>query len=324
MDAEDLMERLADGDFHSGAALADSLNVSRTAVWKHIVALEDLGIEVERVRGRGYRVAGGLELLDAQRLRDGLAPHAAAFLDKLEVHRRIDSTNAALLRSPPPDAGRARVALAEMQTAGRGRRGKRWVSPYARNIYLSLDWRFEGGIGEMEGLSLAVGVAVAGALADCGVSGPRLKWPNDILWEGRKLGGILVELTGDAAGPSRAVVGVGLNVAMPAASAAAVDQPWTDLAAVSGPAPGRNQLATALLNRCLPLLADYSRGGFSRHREQWLGLDAFADRPVVVTSGTSRSFGVARGVDERGALLLETAAGTHRVRGGEVSLRGAP
>lgn len=319
------MAHLADGDYHSGEALAKTLGVSRTAVWKHVAGLEEVGIAVERVRGRGYRIPGGLELLDEGRIRAGLNAGATAFLDAIHLFREIDSTNAELMRRSEPPPGCGNVVLAERQTQGRGRRGKHWVSPFARNIYLSMDWQFAGGVGEMEGLSLAVGVAVAEAIAAAGGGDVKLKWPNDVLHGGGKLGGILVELSGDAEGPCRAVVGVGLNVAMPAAAAEGVDQAWTDVAATAeGTAPGRNALAAALINSCLPLLAAYPTKGFAAWRDRWMACDAYANQPVVISSADSRIAGVARGVDERGALLLESAGQTQRISGGEVSLRVAP
>lgn len=325
MNSNNLLALLADGEFHSGQALADRFEVSRTAVWKHVAALTQLGVTVERVRGRGYRIEGGLELLEESTIRSLLSPETGNLLEALQVHRQVDSTNAVLLREPPLLPGRGRVALAEMQTHGRGRRGKNWVSPFARNIYLSFDWQFGGGVQEIEGLSLAIGVAVADAIADCSVAPIELKWPNDLLHGGRKLGGILVEMSGDAEGPCRAVVGVGLNVSMPQSSVAAVDQPWTDLYMASGGTPpGRNVLAAALIDHCLQLLDTFARDGFSAWRECWVERDAFANTEVVLSSGPTRIAGIARGVDDRGALLLETTMGLRTIVGGEMSLRVAP
>ena len=317
-----LITLLSDGQFHSGSELGRVLGVSRTAVWKHVAALADLGVVVERVRGRGYRIPGGLELLREAHVQSCLSDQAIALLDQIRIHGQIDSTNADLLRRSPPAAGRGRAVLAELQTQGRGRRGKAWVSPFACNLYLSMDWLFAGGIGEMEGLSLAIGVAVAEAIADSGLDSVSLKWPNDVLFNRHKLGGILVELSGDSEGPCRAVVGVGLNVAMPAKSAATVDQAWIDLAtARGGEAPSRNTLAANVLNHCLPLLASYPEVGFSHWRDRWMQRDAFGDSPVTLTSASATTHGVARGVDERGLLLLETESGLQRISGGEVSLR---
>jgi BirA family biotin operon repressor/biotin-[acetyl-CoA-carboxylase] ligase len=197
------------------------------------------------------------------------------------------------------------------------------VSPYGSNLYLSLLWEFSQGAAALEGLSLAVGVAVARSLRACGVPVVQLKWPNDILCDGAKLGGVLLEMSGDAAGSCRVVIGIGLNVAMPDGAASAIDQAWTDLRSQCNQPPGRNQLLAALLDELLPLLADFEQQGFAHWRDEWLSLDAFPNKAVVLNTGTAQLAGVARGVDERGALRLETESGIQSVYGGEISLRAA-
>lgn len=320
-----LLPLLADGEFRSGQDLADALGVSRTAVWKQIRRIAaDSGLAVESLRGRGYRIPGGIDLLDAAAVHDALNARARELLADLLLLDSIDSTNVELLRRAEAGAARGTVCSAEQQTAGRGRRGRHWVSPYAGNLYLSLLWEFDQGAAALEGLSLAVGVAVAQALSACGVQDVRLKWPNDILHDGAKLGGVLMEMTGDAAGTCQVVVGLGINVAMPAAAAGAIDQAWTDLRGVCGEtAPSRSALLAALLNELLPLLADFQRDGFAAWRQRWMSLDAYAGAPVILDSGANRLAGTARGVDERGALQLETSAGVQLVYGGEISLRAA-
>ena len=315
-----LLPLLADGEFHSGQTLADALGVSRTAVWKQLTKLADeSGIAVERVRGRGYRIPGGLDLLHREEIERGLSPAAAALLAELQVLDSIDSTNAHLMRAAETGAPRGLACVTERQSAGRGRHGRHWVSPYASNIYLSLLWRFDQGAAALEGLSLAVGVAVVRALANSAVSGVSLKWPNDVLHQGAKLGGILLEMSGDAAGPCAVVLGVGLNVAMPGGAASTIEQDWTDVATISGEdPPGRNALTAALLNELLPLLAGFADRGFAPWREQWQALDAFADVRVVMSAGSARLAGIARGVDERGALLLETSSGIQAIYGGDM------
>jgi BirA family biotin operon repressor/biotin-[acetyl-CoA-carboxylase] ligase len=325
MSRSTLLPLLADGEFRSGQALADALGVSRTAIWKQLRAVaRDAGLEIESVRGRGYRIPGGIDLLDRGAIRRGLGAAAGALLGDFLVLEEIDSTNAEVLRRAEAGARPGLVCTAERQSAGRGRRGRTWVSPYASNIYLSLLWEFEQGAAALEGLSLAVGVAAVQALSDCGVPAPQLKWPNDLLYDGEKLGGILLEMSGDAAGACRIVVGLGLNVRMPGQAAPAIDQAWTDVASIcDAPPPGRNTLLAALLDRLLPLLAGYQSQGFGHWRDAWLALDAHADTPVVLDTGTTRLAGTARGVDERGALLLETTTGMQSIYGGEISLRSA-
>lgn len=320
-----LLPLLASGEFRSGQDLANALGISRTAVWKQLQALEALGLAIESVKGRGYRVPGGIELLQEARVRAGLNGQSLALLNELVVGEVVDSTNAEAMRRIGQGAGAGVVCTAEQQTAGRGRRGRTWVSPYARNLYLSIIGEFSQGAAALEGLSLAVGVGVARALERSGLPPVQLKWPNDILLQGAKLGGILLEMTGDAAGNCQVVVGVGLNVAMPAATASGIDQNWTDVATTAGNAgvacPGRNDLLAALLNELLPLINDFESEGFSNWREPWQALDAHADKSVVLISGTEKLAGIARGVDQRGALLLETSLGVQAVFGGEISLR---
>lgn len=319
-----LLPMLADGEFHSGQDLARELGVSRTAVWKQLNRLEDLGLELESVRGLGYRIPGGLELLDRERIETGLQPQVRSLLTELVALGSVDSTNAEALRRIADGAGSGLVCTAEQQSAGRGRLGREWFSPFARNIYLSLVWEFNQGAAALEGLSLAVGVCAARALAATGVPPVQLKWPNDLLHQRAKLGGILLEMAGDASGTCQVVVGIGLNVGMPATAGERIGQAWTDLAAIcGGTPPGRNALIAALLNELLPLLAEFEQTGFGPWREAWTALDAFADTPVVITSADRQMAGVARGVDERGALQLETTVGMQSLFGGELSMRPA-
>lgn len=321
-----LLPLLAHGEFRSGQVLAEAMGVSRTAVWKQVNRLvTDTGLAIESVRGKGYRIRGGIDLLDADQVRAALNTRAITLLPRLEILDSVDSTNAELMRRAGQGYAAGMVCTAEQQTAGRGRRGRQWVSPYASNLYLSLLWEFSQGAAALEGLSLAVGVAVARALRACAVPNVQLKWPNDVLYGGAKLGGILLEMTGDAAGNCQVVIGVGLNVAMPAAAAGAIDQAWTDIATITANQhPGRNRLLAALLNELLPLVADFEQQGFTRWRDDWQSLDAFAGAAVVLNTGATQMAGIARGVDERGALQLETTTGMQSVYGGEISLRAAP
>ncbi len=322
-----LLPLLASGEFRSGQDLADALGVSRTAVWKQLNKLAvETGLEIESVKGRGYRIRGGLDLLAADRIRAGLTPQASSLLSSLHILESTDSTNAEAMRHIDEGPCSGAVYTAEQQTAGRGRRGRQWISPFARNLYLSLVWEFDQGAGALEGLSLAIGVAVARALQACELPPVRLKWPNDVLHGGAKLGGILLEMTGDVAGPCQVVVGLGLNVSMPATAAHEIDQAWTDVRSMagSGAHPGRNALFSALLNELLPLVATFESSGFGAWREQWQALDAYAGEQVILDASGRRTAGIARGVDDRGALQLETTTGVQSVYGGELSLRPAP
>lgn len=317
-----LLQSLGDGQYHSGEALGEILGVSRTAVWKHLKKLEPLGLVITSVKGKGYCLEGGLELLDEARIRSGLMDTSAPLLRELALFLTLDSTNTTAMQS---SIGSGYVCLAEQQLAGRGRRGRDWVSPFGRNIYLSAVWHFEGGVAALEGLSLAVGVAVVEALADLGLSGAQLKWPNDILFQGRKLAGILLEMSGDVSGACKVVVGVGLNVSMPSEVAEAIDQPWCDIARLASSMGveglSRNQLVAALLNRLLPLLASYQSRGFVHYLPSWQVLDAFAGAEVELRSGNRVESGVAEGVTVDGALRLRVGDEIKAFSGGEVSLR---
>ncbi len=328
MEIKALLQLLADGDFHSGEELGELLGVSRTAVWKHLKKLEPLGLSLQSVKGKGYRLEGGLELLDSARIGAGLNAAARDLHSELDIQPVIDSTNTrALARAAAADAS-GYVCLAEQQTAGKGRRGRRWVSPFGKNIYLSVVWGFGGGAAVLEGLSLAVSVAVVRALRAAageraGLDDIRLKWPNDVLWRDRKLAGILLEMTGDVSSYCQVVTGIGINVAMPAQAGAAIDQAWVDMETIAGRC-SRNQLVAQLLNQLLPLLRDYHTSGFASLRREWELLDAYRDCEVELQTGTQLLAGLARGVDDSGALRLEIDGSEQTFSGGEVSLRRLP
>lgn len=315
-----LLQALADGPV-SGDALARAAGLTRAAMWKRIEALRQAGVAISARRGQGYRLAQPLDLLDAEAICKALPASVQAQLDGLEVAWSLDSTNAELLRRPAPASGCA-VLLAERQSGGRGRRGRQWVSPLAANLYLSAARRFDGGLARLGGLSLVAGIACAEALQALGIAGIGLKWPNDVLLDGRKLGGILVEGGGEHGGPVRAVIGIGLNVRMPAAQADAIDQPWADLSARADP-PDRNRLAAALLQRLLPALAQFDREGLAPFLPRFAALDALHGRDIAVLDADGRSrHGRACGIAADGALQVEIDGVAQSLYAGEVSVRG--
>ncbi|MEM8500530.1 MAG: bifunctional biotin--[acetyl-CoA-carboxylase] ligase/biotin operon repressor BirA [Pseudomonadota bacterium] len=319
MNLAQLLHILADGEFHSGEEIGRALGVSRAAVWKRLSGLERLGLHLEARHRTGYRIAGGLDLLDADRIRPQMA--FSSKLGKLDVLLDIDSTNERALASTV-HPGRAYACVAESQREGRGRHGRTWVSPFANSIYLSLAWEFNAGISALEGLSLATGVAILRALQSQGIDSPGLKWPNDIVFDGRKLGGVLIELSGEISGPCKAVIGIGLNGALPDASATEIDIPWTDLKTLAGNASiDRNALVAKLLDELIALVSDYHQQGFATWRDAWLDYDALSGQNLSVHLGDKRIIGIAAGVDGRGALLLKTGDGIQSFAGGEVSLK---
>mgnify|MGYP003919110085 CR=1 FL=1 len=323
MDERELLARLSQGRL-SGDALARSFGLTRAAVWKRIQALRAAGVEIDGRAGEGYGLARPLELLQAERIGAALAPAARAELAGLEIAWSLASSNSTLLARPAPARG-SEVLLAERQTGGRGRRGRVWASPLAAHLYLSVARGFDGGLGRLGGLSLAAGVAVAEALRAAGFATVGLKWPNDLLADGRKLGGLLVEGGGEFAGPARAVIGLGLNVRMPAASAAAIDQPWTDLATLAGAeaAVSRNAIAAAVLSHLLPALALFDAQGLAPFLPRYAALDLLAGRAIRIDEGGVAREGVALGLADDGALRVAFADGERPLHAGEVSVRPA-
>lgn len=317
-----LLERLCQGPA-SGAQLARELGLTRAAVWKRIEALREAGVDISAQAGRGYALARPMDLLDAATIPGALSAPARAELSRIDLRFEVDSTNALALRELPPDQGTA-VYLAERQMAGRGRRGRTWASPLAAHLYLSLSRRFDGGIAALQGLSLAVGVAVAEALHALGHVQVGLKWPNDLMVDGRKLGGILVEIGGDAAGPMRVVIGLGLNVTMPPSAADTIDQPWCDLASLSSTPPSRQLVCVALLDALLPMLRRFESEGLRPFVDGWNRHDLLLGRAVQVFEAGRVHEGVAAGIADDGALRLTHPDGGERLyHAGEASLRAA-
>ncbi len=320
-----LIKLLADGEYHSGDELGGVLGVSRTAVWKQLKKIEQLELPIESVKGKGYRVVGGLDLLDKDQIMAGLAEGVKAGIKTLHILNETLSTNALAMAEAQQGDADGNVWLAERQLAGKGRRGRVWQSPFGRNIYLSLVWGFQEGATSIEGLSLAVGVAVRRAIENLGISEIAFKWPNDLLHNGRKIAGILLEVTGDPADYCQVVIGVGLNVDMGGCDVQSIDQPWTDLAALasqqSQAMPSRNRVAAEMLNQLLTLLEAFRAQGFAIYRQEWEKSDSCRDQRVVVSRVNSDVQGIARGVTDSGALRLEVDGEIETIHGGEVSLR---
>jgi BirA family biotin operon repressor/biotin-[acetyl-CoA-carboxylase] ligase len=315
-----LLALLASGGEVSGAEIAATLGITRAAVWKQIEQLRARGLAVHAEAGRGYRLDAPIELLDATRIAASIAPDERVRVGAIDVRWQIDSTSSELARTadslPMP-----RACLAELQTAGRGRRGRRWQTPLAGGLALSFVRRFDGGMAALAGLSLVAGIAVLRALADVGIEGAALKWPNDIVASGKKLGGILVELGGDALGPCRAIVGIGLNVRIGAEASEAIDQPWTDLASLGAETPSRNAVAGRVLARLAEALDVFASEGFAAFASEYTRHDALRGREIVVASGSERWTAIADGVGSRGALRVVRDGRAIEVESGEVSVR---
>jgi BirA family biotin operon repressor/biotin-[acetyl-CoA-carboxylase] ligase len=319
-----LLVLLADGRQYSGEWLAKQLDVSRAAVWKGVQRLRGMGLDVQAEPRRGYRLSEPVELLDARRIGAEIDPRRLRGLRKLELLFEVDSTNTRLLSNAPPPPGSADACLCEIQHAGRGRRGRRWIAPFGGGIAMSVAWTFGDGARTLPALSLAVGVAVVRAARRAGAQGVALKWPNDIWFGDRKIGGVLIELRAEASGPAHVVIGVGVNVALPAAARREIEAGGACVAAVAdacAAAPSRNLLAGALLDELLSMLGQFEREGFAAFRDAWTALDALNGRPARVLLADAVISGTAHGVDEEGALLLEVGGRMERFVSGEASLR---
>ena len=318
----DLVRLLSDARFHTGADLARALGATPAAIRPLLRDLKDLGLEPLRVRGRGFRLAAAYDFLDAAAVRAQLGAHALRLdLDFLDT---CASTSTLLLARARAGAPSGSVIACELQSAGRGRRGNSWQSGAGGSLTFSLLWRFARGAAGLSGLSLAVGVAAARALDSVGIAGVQLKWPNDLLHAGRKLGGILIEAHGDAPGSTAAVIGIGLNLSLPAALRAGIAQAVTDVASISAKPPQRERLLAAVLVELLQVLDLFAAQGFAPLRQEWMARHAHQGKPVTLCAGAgaeAAATGRAAGVAEDGALLLETARGLERFVSGELSLR---
>ncbi|MEQ1485463.1 bifunctional biotin--[acetyl-CoA-carboxylase] ligase/biotin operon repressor BirA [Methyloglobulus sp.] len=316
-----ILALLADGQFHSGTELADALNISRSAIWKQLNGLSELGIQHSAVSGKGYRLERPLELLDKSKILANLDAQARSSINSIEIFDQIPSTNSYLVERALDNTPSGAVCFAEQQTAGKGRRGRHWVSPFGSNIYMSILWRFQASPLAISGLSLAIGVAVIRALKCQYTNIFHLKWPNDIYYQGKKLGGILVEVSGESDGPCAAVIGLGLNIYLPESEAAEITQQWTDLTQITGQQQfNRNTLASTLLNELLRVITEFENVGITAYLDEWREYDCLKDKPATLFIGQHSYDGIVKGIDDNGLLLLTRPdGGTQAFGSGEVS-----
>ncbi len=309
-----LLTLLADGEFHSGEKIGELLGVSRTSVNNYIKALQEIGLDIYKVTGKGYRSAVPIDLLNADKIKQ-LSKNKMVHVEQI-----LDSTNQWLL-DRIPNLQNGQSCISEYQLAGRGRRGRTWISPFASHLYFSFYWRFDSGIDKVSGLSLLVGIATVNALEKVGVQGVSLKWPNDLYYQGKKLAGILIELNAQATEACHTVIGIGINVRMPPEQAKLIDQPWIDLHHLTSASVDRNLLSATLINELQTLLPQYEQTGLQPYLSRWFDLDCFLNKTVnLLIAGKSKQ-GICRGINESGALLLECDGQVEAYIGGEISLR---
>ena len=324
-----LLALLSDGAFHSGEKLAKRLRISRGGVWKIVSSLRELGIEVQSVPRQGYRLPRPVDLYDKKAMNDAASANAQRALARTDVLLTVDSTNRFVADIDDElEAGRAQLCVAELQNAGRGRRGRSWMAPFGSGICMSVGWQFEEAPPTFSALSLAVGVAVVTALRSLGAADVGLKWPNDLIWKGRKLGGILIEMRGESAGPAHVVIGIGINVRMPtvirlllAEKQAAVIADIHEI--LREKTPNRNVIVAQVMSELITMLQEFAVEGFAPFHEAWRKLDTLADAPVKVMNGAQVTLGIARGVDADGTLLVDVDGEQRKFASGEVSLRAA-
>lgn len=308
-----LVKILSDGEFHSGEQIGAELGMSRAAINKYMQTLRDWGLDVFTVPGKGYSLPAPIQLLDEQSIKQRLTE------GRVTVLPVIDSTNQYLMeRLEQLQSGDACVA--EYQQAGRGRRGRQWFSPFGANLYLSMFWRLEQGPAAAIGLSLVIGIVMAEVLRKLGAEGVKVKWPNDLYLNDRKLAGILVELTGKTGDAANVVIGAGINLSMREPDSNVVNQQWANLAD-SGIAIDRNELVPCLLSTLRESLIQFEQQGLAPFVSRWRKLDNFIDRPVKLLIGEQQIHGIARGIDKQGALLLDQDGVLKPFIGGEISLR---
>jgi BirA family biotin operon repressor/biotin-[acetyl-CoA-carboxylase] ligase len=321
-----LLALLADGNFHSGQALARKMRLSRAGVWKLVQALRALGIEIESIPRQGYRMPHAVDLLGRDAILKALPARTRDQVERLDVLLTVDSTNRYVADLVAPESGTTQVCVTELQTAGRGRRGRSWVAPFASGICLSIGWQFSEAPPTFSALSLAVGVATVRALERFGARDLGLKWPNDLTWQARKLGGILIEMRGESAGPAQVIIGIGINMHMPVAVRLQLAEHQAVLVAdvheiLRDRTPTRNALIAALIEELTAMLGTFAAHGFERFAEQWRALDVLHHANVKIITGNDTAFGVARGVDDDGALLVDVDGELKRFVSGEVSVR---
>ncbi len=316
-----LFEILTDGQFHSGQELANCMGVSRTAVWKHLASIRKKGVDMVAVRGRGYRLSAPVELLDTKKISGYLDATTAITLQDLDIHYQLDSTNRLLRDRLGNNSIHAHVVCAEYQTEGRGRGTNLWLTAPAAGLCLSLGWHFESAPKTLSALSLAAGVVLTECLAEIAPATVRLKWPNDLVYAGAKLGGVLIESRGQLAGAIDLIIGIGINIDMPPGLAANITQNVTDLTRVFGYRPSRNLLAAIIINRMFRLLGNYDRYGFESYIDKWRELDITRGSNAILHQAGGSVTGHVVDIDEYGFLIMSVDGTMSRFSSGDLSLR---
>lgn len=321
IDPYQLVSQLSADTFVSGEELASYFGVSRAGIAKHIKQLQDAGLEIFSVNRRGYKLQSKVDLYQKEIIQASLNNPSESLFKLLFI---TDSTNEHV-KADAIHLQDGYACIAEAQKQGKGRQGKQWFSPFGANVYLSMKWGFPLGFQSLSGLSLAVGVSVLRVVQELVNAPVTLKWPNDIYIAGKKAAGVLIEVSGNPDGSCDAIVGVGLNLSMPANEM--IDQPWTDLASNAADNIDKNRLVAALINELRGSLQEFSTSGLSSFSSEWVAHDHFKDQSITLLLGKNQLNGIARGISSSGALLADVEENGEVIRkeffGGEISVRPA-
>ncbi len=317
-----LLSIISDGKLHSGEELASQLNISRAAIWKSIKHLESLGLQIEAIRGKGYRLSHAIELLSEKRIKKSLSPLAIESCQNIEVMFKTESTNSCLFDRLVTEEIHGNVVIAEYQSHGRGRRGNKWLSPFASGLTFSVGWRFDIVPRALSLLSLYMGVAVARALHSEKIANVGLKWPNDIVVMNKKVGGILLEVRGESSGPVDVVIGIGMNYEFTEEFKSSIEQAVTDICSHTEQRLSRNKLAATFLSNVFEILEDLNTDQNSNLLDEWRALDCYAEQQAKLLLPNEEIEGVLKGVDNQGLLLMSVGGKVKRYTSGEISLRG--
>lgn len=318
-----LLSLLSDGEFHSGENIGQQFGMTRSAIWKHMKVLEKRGLEIQSIRRKGYRITGGIELLDRKRIENEFDKTTRSVIKNLLIHDKIQSTNDFLMEYAKNHGTAPTICLAEQQMQGKGRRGRKWISPFATNIYCSFLWRFEKDPSEIIGLSLACAVAVVDALNNYGIKEHiGLKWPNDILWQHKKLAGVLLEMNAEPHGHCSVVIGIGINTRMTIKQASAINQSWTSIEEITAKFPERNRLAGLLIQHVVKNICEFEKNGLTPFLERWQKMDEYVGKPILLLTTQHTIEGVMHGIGSKGELIIQHPDKQLKTYlSGEVSLR---
>ena len=316
-----LLTILADGKFHSGQQLANLLGVSRTAIWQQLNKVKEKELDLYSVQGRGYQLISPLELLDEKRILQYIGKSIRQVLSGIEVHYELPSTNQYLLSRLPSSSVHKRVILAEYQSHGKGRGENRWLSALCSGLCLSVGWHFQTRPASLAALSLATGVVIANTIRKAGCQSINLKWPNDILSAGMKIGGILIESRSQIAGPVDVIIGIGINIKLPKNFSSHINQQVADLTSVAGISISRNKLAGSLIRNTLHMLSNYANEGFERYIDDWRKLDFARGKKVILKQEEKMITGQIVDIDEHGCILISVAGKLEKYNSGDLTVR---